>query len=54
MAPDDPPTAPMSNDPASDEDRHIRPTGTMFIMGLYVLALVAAWAWVYFIMAERV
>lgn len=54
MTADGPPTEPLSDDPSPDEDRHIRPTGTMFLMGLYVLALIGAWAWVYFIMAERV
>lgn len=54
MTSDGSPTQPRSDESLPDDDRHIRPTGTMFLMGLYVLALVAAWAWVYFIMAERV
>lgn len=38
---------------ASDETAHFKPTGTIFILGMFVVALVLLWASVYIILLSR-
>jgi hypothetical protein len=38
---------------APDADEHHTPVGAIFLMGLYTLALVGAWVWVYTIALGR-
>ena len=41
------------NGPAPDESEHFKPTGTIFILGVFVLALILLWASVYVILLSR-
>lgn len=44
----------MSEQPEpTDEDEHFTPTGTVFIVGLFVVTLVLLWASVYVILLSR-
>lgn len=36
----------------ADEELH-HPRGTLLIMGLYLLSMVAAWAWIFFVLEGR-
>lgn len=40
-------------DPAPDEPEHFKPIGTMFILAMFVVALVLLWASVYVILLSR-
>lgn len=46
----------MTNHDASaapDEPEHFKPTGTIFILAMFVLALILLWASVYVILLSR-
>ncbi len=43
-------TPDVGND--ADEELH-HPRGTLLIMGLYLLSMVAAWAWIFFVLEGR-
>ncbi len=40
-------------DEASDDPEHFRPTGTLFLLGVFVLTLILLWASVYVILLSR-
>lgn len=41
-------------EPASDQEpEHFKPTGTIFILGMFVLALILLWGAVYVILLSR-
>ena len=40
-------------DEIGDDPEHFRPTGTMFILGMFVVALILLWASVYVILLSR-
>ena len=39
--------------PAPDEPEHFKPTGTIFILAMFVVALILLWASVYVILLSR-
>ncbi|MGI9610594.1 MAG: cytochrome c oxidase subunit 2A [Acidimicrobiia bacterium] len=40
-------------DPAAGEEEHFKPVGTMFILAMFVAALILLWASVYVILISR-
>lgn len=39
--------------PSETDEEHFKPTGTIFVLGLFVVALVLLWASVYVILISR-
>jgi Cytochrome c oxidase subunit IIa family len=42
-----------SGQPTDDGDEHFKPTGTIFVLALFVAALILLWASVYVILLSR-
>ena len=40
-------------DEAGDDPEHFRPTGTLFLLGIFVLTLILLWVSVYVILLSR-